>query len=296
MPLPAPWPPSMSGVNPPRSAVALPTGEFLLMPAANPTAAGVKVVSIAPGNAVRGLPRIQGLYLLFDAATLTPRALLDGAALTALRTPAVSAFAMRALAAPAAARLAVFGAGPQAEAHVHAINSIRPLDTVWIIGRDSDRSAALVGRLIQAGIAARSGTSQCLPEADLVVTATTARSALFDGDLLAAHACVVAVGSHEPDARELDDAVFGRAARVVVEDIPTALREAGDVIGAIAAGALEPDQLVGLDRIEGLRPSTGLSIFKSVGMAWQDLAVAEAVVAAWLDAGAVDAIGRTDSP
>jgi ornithine cyclodeaminase/alanine dehydrogenase-like protein (mu-crystallin family) len=285
-----------AGANPPRTSVALPVGEFLLMSAATTTAAGVKVLSIAPANSVLGLPRIQGLYLLFDAATLTPRALLDGAALTTLRTPAVSAFAVRELAAPAASKLTVFGAGPQAEAHVHAINSVRPLETVSIVGRDADRSATLVDRLIGAGVPARSGTSHDVADADIVVCATTARTPLFDGDLLAAHACVVAVGSHEPSARELGDAVFRRAGHVIVEDVPTALREAGDVISAIAAGVLDPDQLVGLNQIQRVRPSTRLSIFKSVGMGWQDLAIAEALVAAWLNATGPVPIGRTDSP
>jgi ornithine cyclodeaminase len=126
-----------------------------------------------------------------------------------------------------------------------------------------------------------------------VVCATNARQPVFDGGLLAEQACVVAVGSHEPGARELDDAVFAQASRVVVEERSTALREAGDVLGAIAAGVLDADQLVELaqlvepaDLTEPAElvalgaPRPGVSVFKSVGMGWQDLAVAEAAFAA----------------
>ncbi|MEV1178943.1 ornithine cyclodeaminase family protein, partial [Nonomuraea sp. NPDC049784] len=104
--------------TPQRPIVDVPAGQLLLMPAAAGRYAGVKAVTIAPGNADRGLPRIQGTYLLFDGDTLTPLAALDGIALTSLRTPAVSALAVRHLASGDARRLVVFGSGPQAWGHV----------------------------------------------------------------------------------------------------------------------------------------------------------------------------------
>jgi ornithine cyclodeaminase len=268
--------------GPPRFSVAEAHGELLVMPAASVAGVGVKVTSVAPGNRERGLPRIQAVYVLFDAATLTPRALLDGTALTTLRTPAQSALAVRSLARTDAAELLVFGSGPQAWGHVHAIGQVRRLRTVRIVGRDAARQAGLVERLRAEGVAAVAGTADDVASAEIVVCATTARQPVFDGRLLTGQACVVAVGSHEPAARELDDATLARAGRVVVEERSTALREAGDVLQAITAGVLAADDLVELATLAQLPVCPGISVFKSVGMGWQDLAVAEAAHAAWL--------------
>jgi ornithine cyclodeaminase len=121
-------------------------------------------------------------------------------------------------------------------------------------------------------------------DADLVVCATTARTPLFDGSLVRDTACVVAVGSHEPDARELDAGLLGRGT-VVVEDRATALREAGDVVLAIAEGRLDDGALVGLAEVvagaEGPSSAARPRIFKSVGMSWQDLVVAGEVHRRW---------------
>ena len=242
--------------DPPRSALAVGDGELLVMPSATAAHAVVKLVTVG------GEPRIQGVCVVFDATTLAPVALVDGIALTNVRTPAVSALAVRALAAADARRLLVFGRGPQAHGHVEAIRAVRPIEHVDMVGRDAGR----VDELVAA--------------ADIVCCATTAREPLFDGSLVADHATVVAIGSHEPDAREVDDALVGRAT-VVVESRGSALREAGDVIGAIAAGVLREEELVTLadvvcDRavVDRTRPR----LFKSTGMAWEDAVVASALV------------------
>jgi ornithine cyclodeaminase/alanine dehydrogenase-like protein (mu-crystallin family) len=207
-----------------------------------------------------------------DAETLTPTALLDGIALTSLRTPAMSAVAARYLAARDCTRLVVFGAGPQAVGHVAAIRSVRGVDDVVIVGRDQARAQALAAR-----INARTGTPGDVATADIVVCATTATQALFDGALVRSNACVIAVGSHQPQVRELD-ATLMRRADVVVEDRVTALREAGDVILAdlvIDDLIAISDVVTGAADLAGDRPR----VFKSVGMAWEDLAVAAAIVA-----------------
>lgn len=263
-------------VDPPRMSVPLAHGELLLMPAGSTDAAGIKVVSVAPGNPAAGHPRIQGLYILFDAATLTPSLLVDGTALTAIRTPALSALAADRMARADASTLVVFGTGPQARGHVEALSTIRGVDTVVVVARDADRTRRFVTDLLAQGYPATSGPAEAVADADLVVCATTSRTPVFDGSLLAADACVMAVGSHEPGARELDDVVFARADRVVVEDRATALREAGDVIAAIAAGTCSADDLVSLVQLASMEATQGISVFKSVGMGWQDLAVATA--------------------
>lgn len=261
-----------------RVGVPVAAGELLLMPSETAGAVGVKVVGVAPGNPDQGLPRIQGVFILMDARTLTPMVLMDGTALTNIRTPALSALAVRELAPVDSRRLVVFGSGPQARGHIAAVCSVRPIESVRIVARVPRKVAVLIGELDGTGLDAQPGIPADVADADIVVCATTARTAVFDGSLLGGHACIVAVGSHEPDARELDDAVFRRASCVVVEDRETALREAGDVIQAIAAGAVDLESLIDLRSVVSSRPSTdGISVFKSVGMAWQDLAVAEAI-------------------
>src|SRR4051794_22501662 len=128
--------------DPSRSSVAAGDGELLLMPSAAGGGLGVKLVSIAP----RGEPRINGVYVLFDGDTLAPVALIDGIALTNVRTAAVSALAVRHLA-PDARRLVVFGTGPQARAHIHALRAVAPVEHVGVIGRDAGRAAAFAAEL-----------------------------------------------------------------------------------------------------------------------------------------------------
>jgi ornithine cyclodeaminase/alanine dehydrogenase-like protein (mu-crystallin family) len=242
--------------DPPRGALAVGAGELLVMASVTADHAAVKLVTVG------GEPRIQGVCVVFDAATLAPVALVDGIALTNVRTTAVSALAVRALAAPDARRLLVFGRGPQAHVHVEAIRAVRPIEHVDMVGRDAG------------------GVDELVAAADIVCCATTAREPLFDGSLVADHAMVVAIGSHEPDVREVDDALAGRAT-VVVESRTSALREAGDVIGAIASGALREDELVMLADLVCGRAVVDLErprLFKSTGMAWEDAVVASALV------------------
>jgi ornithine cyclodeaminase/alanine dehydrogenase-like protein (mu-crystallin family) len=256
--------------------VSFPFGEneILAMPSSDGRFAGVKLVSIAPGNPTRGLPRINGVYVLFDAGTMMPAELLDGTALTSLRTPAVSALGVD-LVAPADARtLVVFGTGPQAEAHVHALRAVRPLDTIHIVGRSPGRAIPLVERLKAQGLDAYEGSAATVAEADIVACCTTSREPLFPSSALPSRTVVVACGSHEPGAREVDGETV-RACGVLVEARSAALREAGDVIQAgVAAGELVT--LAELVRAPGspVKPR----LIKTVGMGWEDLVIAAAVV------------------
>ncbi|HEX6335828.1 MAG TPA: hypothetical protein VFZ85_02655 [Jiangellaceae bacterium] len=264
--------------DPARQVLNLVAGDVLIMPAHTAQWAGVKIATVAPGNPARDLPRIQALYLLFDEPTLSPVAVLDGAALTALRTPAVSAVAVRHLAPPDANHLVLFGTGPQAWGHVDAICAVRQIERVTIVPHSPDRAGPLVEHCRSTlGLHTTTGSADSVAEADIVACCTTARTPLFSGDLLWDHAVVVAIGSHEPDAREVDDVTVSRST-VVVEARTAALREAGDVIGAVRSGALDADSIVGLaDVVRGsaeLPP--GPRLYKSVGMSWQDLVVAAA--------------------
>ncbi|WP_103534046.1 ornithine cyclodeaminase family protein [Streptomyces sp. SM11] len=265
----------------PRAVLPLAHGQGLLMPSEYGGWFGVKVATVAPGNAARGLRRINATYLLHDSATLRPVALLDGVALTTLRTPAVSVAAclerLRALADGCGGlRLVVYGAGPQGEGHVATVRAHVPVADVTVV----TRRGGPVPRWADRHVAADDGEVAALVRrADLVVTATSARAPVVDGRLVRDGAVVLAVGSHEPAARELDSVLMGRAT-VLVESRGTALREAGDVVMAIREGALAPDALVTLADLAGARaaaaPADRPLVVKTCGMGWQDLVVAAA--------------------
>jgi len=268
--------------TPPRSAVRAAGGDLLLMPAVSPRYAGVKLVSVAPGNPGHGLPRVQGVYVLFDAATLTPVLLVDGVALTSLRTPALSAVAVRALAPPGPVRLVVVGTGPQAQGHVEAVGAVRDLAHVTLAGRDGDRARDLARRLgvgcpvdVLVGTAPFDELGSVVAQADVVVCATTARTPVLRSPWVRDGAVVVAVGSHEPGARELPGELLARST-VVVESRDAAFREAGDVVLAVAEGRVDPADVRELAEVVagGVVAGPGPWVFKSVGEAWQDLVVA----------------------
>jgi ornithine cyclodeaminase len=278
-----------------RGIVSLAEGQFLIMPAEAAGYAGVKVATVAPNNPLQDLPRIQALYLIFDAKTLTPEAVLDGTALTTLRTPAVSVAGILPVLTQRSTplRLVVFGAGQQGIGHVETLTEVmegrRLIQSVSYIVRNPDRVSLppwAEGELVALGSPA---ASAAVAEADVIVCATSASEPLFDSSLVRADAIVVAVGSHEPHVREVDAAFCGRA-QVIVEDVPTSLRECGDVIMAIAEGALTAKDLIpmkdvanGVARLDPDRPV----LFKSSGMSWEDLVIARAVVQAAKSSAAI---------
>lgn len=246
-------------------------GQLFLMPSEAGDVVGVKVLGLAPENAAHGLPRIQGFYLLFDGTTLTPRAILDGAALTTLRTAAVSFAAIRdaLLAREGDLDVVIFGRGPQAESHLATLRRVcddrRRIGSVTTGTRDTPVDPDVLRR------------------AGLVICASTARTPLFSGSGLGPDAIVVAVGSHEPTVRELDAATL-RGAHVVVETRDAALREAGDIVLGIDEGAITVEDLVELADVATGRhalPAAGRIVFKSVGMSWEDLVLADAVLSGW---------------
>lgn len=266
-----------------RTVVPLETsGRYLsLMPAETFDAVGLKVLAVAPDNPRRGLPRLHGIYLHFDPITLQLIAAIDGAALTTIRTPAVSVAALRdalmSFAEPA--HLVIFGAGPQGRSHHKTIADIGvPLQTVTYIDRDPARADASSDDRVRT--ATVDEASRYAAEADIIVCATTARDPLFDSRQLKPTAVVIAVGSHEPEARELDGALLGRS-QVIVEDVDTALRECGDVILAAREGHLALRDLHTVQQV--VRGDVALDrsnpiVFKSCGMPWEDVVIAEAAI------------------
>jgi len=265
-------------VGPPRSHLAVPGGELLLMPGFGSGGVGVKLVTLGHANPAAGLPFIHGVYVLFDPVTLAPTALIDGAGLTAIRTAAVSALATRHLARADARTLVIFGSGAQARAHVDAIRAVRPIEHVAIVGRDQLRAQRLVDELRREGIEAVRAAADAVGRADVVCTCTTSRTPLFPAAALAAGAHVNAIGAYRPDAREVAGELVA-SALLVVETRAAALHEAGDVLLAIADGTLARDavrhELAAVVRGEVRRSDDRqVTLFKSVGLALEDLAIA----------------------
>ena len=265
----------------PRSYVHGDKGELLVMPATGVGHIGVKLATVAPENPALGLPRIQGVYVLFEQEHLAPIALLDGIAVTSLRTPAMTALAARHLAPVNATRMVVFGTGPQAEGHIEAMRCVRDIEHVTVVARDAAKTAAFCARFQDIPVVP--GGARAVADADVIVCTTTARSPLFDGALVPDGAFVAAIGSHERDARETDSTLAARSF-IVVEDVDTALREAGDVVIPFNEGVITREKIVGIrDLLTGHPhvPGHGPRFFKGTGMAWQDLVVAVAATNAW---------------
>jgi ornithine cyclodeaminase/alanine dehydrogenase-like protein (mu-crystallin family) len=265
-----------------RQHVPAGTGDLLLMPAVGPQGAGVKLVTVTPPNPERGLPLIQGVYVLFAPVTLEPVAVLDGAALTAIRTAAVSGLATRYLARKDARRLVIFGAGTQGRSHLEAMLAVRPVEEVTVVSRSAGPAERLVATAEELGLRAAVGTPEAVAHADLVCTCTTSDSPVFEGSRLPHGAHVNAVGAYRPDARELDEDTIRRA-RVVVETREAALEEAGDLVIPIKDGAIGAEHIVADLRevvrgAEVRRSEDDVTVFKSVGVAFEDLAVARAAV------------------
>lgn len=259
----------------------------LFMPAriaSGPAAAlGMKVVNVFPQNTRRGaMPTIAALVSLFDPQTGRPLAVLDGTYLTALRTGAASGVATRHMARADAHRLAIFGAGAQALPQILAVCAVRPIDKVWIVNRTRERAALLAARLRDAGYAGEvliaPGVAQALAEADVICTATSAETPLFDDGDLRPGTHINAVGAYKPTMAEVPAATVARA-RLIVDQRAAAWAEGGDLVQARAAGLIGESHVLGeigavaLGDLPGRTADDQITMFKSVGNAAQDLAV-----------------------
>ncbi len=272
---------------PQRHAHALPGGaSVLLMPAWREAGRlGVKTVTVCPGNGALGLPGVHGLYSLFDARTGVPLAVLDGSELTARRTAAASALAASYLARNDAKRLLVVGAGRVAALLPEAMRTVRPgLCEISVWARRHEAAATLAAQWRAQGLPARAATDLATAArgADIVSCATLSTAPLVQGAWLDQGTHLDLIGSFSPTMREADAACFAQA-RVYV-DTAEALAKAGDVLQAIAEGALAADRVVGdlADLVRGrCRAREGhdeRTLFKSVGNAIEDLAAAELVL------------------
>jgi alanine dehydrogenase len=273
---------------PQRPVISLPEQDGLVafMPALvrGMGALAIKTVTAFKGNPKKGLPTIFGTVTLLDKETGVPLSIMDGGYLTAVRTGAASGVATRHLAKKDARIAAIFGAGVQGTTQLEAICTVRNISEVRVF--DTDRKAAerfaeeMSGRgPVPANVKVAGSAKEALAGADVVATATTSPTPIFDGDDLSAGAHVNGVGSHAPGVRELDTRTIVRS-KIVCDSVEACLVEAGDILIPIEEGALKESDIHGglADVISGKLPGREsdeeITLFKSVGLAFQDAVTA----------------------
>jgi thiomorpholine-carboxylate dehydrogenase len=242
-------------------------GFFGVMPASGDSM-GIKMVTYYPDNAGTELPTHMAVIALFDPMTGEPLALMDGRYITEMRTAAVSAVATDALATPDAKVLALLGAGVQGRAHLETLRQVRQFEEIRVWNRTLERAE----RFAEEHNVKAMDLEAAVRDADVVVTATSARQPILKGEWLKRGAHVNAVGASRPDWRELDDAAMKNV--VIVDSYEGARNEAGDVIlSGVTPYAELGEILNGSKRVE----VGATTIFKSLGMAVEDVAGAKLV-------------------
>jgi ornithine cyclodeaminase/alanine dehydrogenase-like protein (mu-crystallin family) len=245
----------------------------------------LKAVCIMAGNPARGLDAHQGLVTLFDGETGVPTAILDASAITAVRTAAVTAVATGALARPDATTLAVLGAGTQARAHLRALAGVRAFERVWVYAPTTAHAEDVAAEASTAGVTVAASAQEALRDADVVVTVTSAREPVLRREWLKPGAHLNAVGASSPRNREIDTATV--AASALFCDSRESLRnEAGEFRLAVTEGLISGDEHVRAELGEvlagtaaGRRDAGELTMFRSLGLAIEDLAAAQCAVA-----------------
>lgn len=268
---------------PSRTRLASPDGAgiILVMPSqsAGIERLALKLLTLYERNRAAGLPLIQALVILADAETGTPLAILDGAALTALRTGAVSGVATDILARPTASTAAIFGAGLQARAQLEGIAGVRSLREARVFDPDAKAVTAFAGDMaakLMIEVLAAPDACAALHGADIVCTATTSRTPVFEDKHVCEGTHINAVGVYQPERAEIPPETVRRA-RVVVDQREAAFEEAGDLLHPLSAGLIGREKFdielgdVLLGRAPGRLGADEITLFKSVGLAVQDL-------------------------
>ena len=256
----------------------------------------LKAVCIFPANPRLGLDAHQGTVTLFDGETGLPTAILNGSALTSIRTAAVTALATRLLARDDARELAILGSGVQARAHLRALLLVRPFDVVRVHSPNGEHARGLVASAVAefgdgVRFEAAASARDAIAGADVVVTATNSRTPVLEREWLAHGTHVNAIGASVASARELDVATIA-AAELFVDSRESAANEAGDYLLALSEGAIGADHIraelgeVAIGAHAGRSGPEALTVFRSLGLAVEDLAAAELAVASARRAGA----------
>jgi ornithine cyclodeaminase/alanine dehydrogenase-like protein (mu-crystallin family) len=276
--------------SPIRSRIPMGAGDLLLMPGLREGGSGasVKLVTVMPGNAARGLPTIHAVVAWLDGDSGEPLAILDGPTVTAMRTGAASGVSTRLMARADARVLALFGVGAQAAWQVRAVMAAREITEVRVFARTPDRRNAFTASLADelgsgTNVVAAETAEAAVRDADVICCATTSFEPIFSADWVAPGTHVSAVGSFQKGMVELPPELYAAAARVAVDSRAAVLEEAGDLLAAIETGRLAADGFVEIGTLDrewaATRDPSAITVFKSVGLAIQDVATAELVMA-----------------
>ena len=271
-------------IAPPRQHISTDKGVTLIMPAYLPERIefAIKVVSVYDDNPNLDLPRITATVLVLDPATGSPKAFMDGASLTAIRTGAGGGVAADLLARQDAKTVGLFGAGVQARAQLQAVMAVRNISSVNLISRteaSAQQLAAEISEWRNTPEVNLVSTPQAVVEnADIVLCATTSATPLFDGNALQPGTHITAVGTFVPEKREVDTTTIRRVNRIVVDSREACLEEAGDLIIPNAEIDAEIGEIVNGDKL-GRQSADEITFFKSVGVAVQDAVAGAAVLA-----------------
>lgn len=257
-------------IQPVRNLLTIEEGKRYLgiMPAVAEDAMGLKLVCFYPGNAGTSVPTHTAMILLFRPETGEPLAVMDGRLITEMRTAAVSAAVTNRLAAADSRVLALLGSGVQAKAHLEAIREVRPIQEVRVWSQTPEHAK----RFADANGAIATDAESAVRDADIIVTATNAREPVLKGAWLKRGAHVNTVGSPRPTWREIDDEAMANL--LVVDSREAVLKESGDVILSKAEIFAEAGEILGGTKST---PAGQTTIFKSVGIAIEDLAAARLV-------------------
>ncbi len=262
-------------------------GRITSMPAylSEANALGMKVVTYFQENPKKGLPSILATISLYSSETGKLTALMDGSYVTAIRTACASAMATKALANPETPVMGILGAGVQARAHIRALSRIRQFSEIRVYS-PSGTSARNIKKELEPEsgirIEAVDSPENAVRGADLVVTVSTAKEPILRAGWLKAGCHINAVGSHRPDLRELDAEIF-KSATVVVDSLDATMAECGDILLAIREGAITKGHVhaeigeVLAERRPGRTRADEITVYKSVGIAIQDVAAAQLV-------------------
>ena len=251
----------------------------------DPGALGTKVVSVFGSNTAVGLPTHLATIVLLDPMTGELLSIMDGRFITEVRTAAVSAVSVKHLARRDASRLAIIGSGVQARSHLEAIAMVRPLRDVRVWSRSLDNRTAFAREMrprVDVPVVVAASAQDAVDGADVVVLATASREPVVRDEWIADGTHVCAVGACRPDQREMDTELVLRS-RVFVDSREGALAEAGDIVIPLKAGAFAAAHLAGelgevvLGTVAGRTSAGDVTIFKSLGMAVEDVAAAHLV-------------------
>ncbi len=288
---------SAKAVVPLRTVISTANGDVLFMPGYVPSlgSVAVKVVSVFPGNLNKGMPSVMAAVVLLDASSGQPLALIEGTYFTALRTGAAGGLAIKLLSRVNASKVLLFGAGKQGYTQVEAAMSVRSINTVWVVDSIEGAAERFCKNMSESyrdiEFVPIKDYNEIIAAADIIITATTSTTPVFDGSKVKDGTHVNAIGAYRPDMQEVDEVIVKRADKLVVDSKDAVLAEAGDIIiplkrGIISEGNIyaEIGEIVTGDK-KGRAMDEEITLFKTVGIAVEDVALAALVYQRALEKG-----------